>query len=139
VRPAGGSGNEAVFAVCDSFRPALLVLRADEKDEREVELALHQIDQEDRLFEVRRAFTGIGEISMAPGRSVITLVSEDLATSPELVQQVLRAAEGLEPRLVLRGVAAPCVRCLVSEEMSGAALAALHDRIFAGHPEEPVP
>jgi aspartate kinase len=125
-----------VFAVCDSFRPALLVLRSDKKGENEVELAL---DQEERLFEIRRAFTGIGEISLAPGRTVITLVSEDLAASPELVRQVLQAAEGLDPRLVTRGVAAPCIRCLVTEEMSGVALAELHDRIFAGHPEEPVP
>jgi aspartate kinase len=143
VRAAGGAGGPSflakVFAVCDSFRPALLVLRSNENNASEVELALSQIDHEDRLFEIRRAFTGVGEIFLAPGRSVITLVSEDLATSPELVQQVLRAAEGLDPRLVVRGVAAPCIRCLVTEETSGVALAALHDRIFAGAPGEPVP
>lgn len=129
----GGPGFlSQVFAVCDSFRPALLVLR---DHENEIELAL---DQEERLFEIRRAFTGIGEISLVPGRTVITLVSEDLA-SPELAQRVLRTAEGLEPRLVTRGVAAPCVRCLVTEETSGIALAQLHERIFAGHPEEAIP
>jgi hypothetical protein len=69
---------------------------------------------------------------------VITLVSEDLATSPELVRRVLRAAEGLEPRLVTAGAAAPCIRCLVSEETSAAAVATLHDRIFGGHPGEAV-
>jgi len=143
LRPVAGVDGPAflakVFAVCDSFRPALLVLRSNENNEREVELAVAEIDHEDRLFEIRRAFAGVGEISLSPGRSVITLVSEDLATSPELVRQVLQAAEGLDPRLVLRGVAAPCIRCLVTEEMSGAALAALHDRIFTGDPGEPVP
>jgi hypothetical protein len=109
----------------------------DGRDEQqEVELAL---DQEERLFEIRRALSACGEVSLAPGRTVITLVSEDLAASPELARQVLQAAEGLDPRLILHGVAAPCVRCLVAEEMSGRALAALHDRIFGGHPGETVP
>jgi aspartate kinase len=131
-----------VLEVCERFRPSLLVLRAEpDTDPEEIELAL---DREDRLFEIHTALAhlpGAGEVRLAPGRTVITLVSEDLAASPELAERVLAAAEGLSPRLVLAGSAAPCVRCLVSEEMAGAALAALHERIFgAVHtPGETVP
>ena len=73
-----------------------------------------------------------------PSRTVITLVSEDLATHPDLAARVLQAAEGMNPRLVVEGVAAPCIRCLVSEETAGVALAALHERLFSGHPGEVV-
>jgi aspartate kinase len=133
--PAGIAGTgflAGVQEVIDRFRPALLVLRAEEQ---EIELAL---DREDRLFEIHGALGHLGQVHFAPSRTVITLVSEDLAASPELVQRVLQAAEGLDPRLVVKGAAAPCIRCLVSEEMSGAALAALHERIFKGHPGEAV-
>jgi aspartate kinase len=129
VRKADPAG---VLEAVDRFRPSLLVLRMDGE---EAELAL---DREDRMFEIHTALSRLGEVHFAPSRTVITLVSEDLATSPELVRQVLRAAEGLEPRLVTAGAAAPCIRCLVSEEMSAAAVAALHDRIFGGHPGETV-
>jgi aspartate kinase len=121
-----------VQAVIDRFRPSLLVLRAAGG---EAELA---IDREDRLFEIHGALAALGQVHFAPSRTVITLVSEDLATHPDLAQRVLQAAEGLDPRLVTEGVAAPCIRCLVSEEMASAALAALHERIFSGHPGEVV-
>jgi aspartate kinase len=143
VRSASGAKAPAflvsVFAVCDRFRPSLLVLNIEEKA---VELAL---DREDRLFEIRSALAGVeghGDISLAPGQTVITLVSEDLATDPDLVQRVLQAAEGLDPRVVLEGVAAPCVRCLVEEELAPQAVAALHEKVFGsplGGPGEPVP
>jgi aspartate kinase len=136
VRAAGGAGgpefHAGIFAVCERFRPSLLVLRAGA---REIELAL---DKEDRLFEIHSALSGLGEVSLAAGRTVITVVSQDLTTSPALVQQVLRTAEGLDPRLVMDGVAAPCIRCLVTEEMSSAALAALHEQIFGDRPGETV-
>jgi len=136
IADPGGTGGPAFLAavqeVVDRFRPSLLVLRAEE---REIELAL---DREDRLFEIHGALGPLGQVHFSPSRTVITLVSEDLVTSPELAQRVLQAAEGLDPRLVVDGAAAPCVRCLVSEEMSGPALAALHERIFKGHPGEAV-
>jgi len=125
-----------VREIVDRFRPSLLVLGVTNQG---VELAL---DLEERLFEIHSALGHAGAVHFAPSRTVITLVSEDLATSPELVERVLVAAEGLEPRLVVEGVAAPCIRCLVNEEMTGVALALLHERIFGGHlqePGEPVP
>jgi aspartate kinase len=140
VRAPGGAGGTAflgaVLDVCERFRPSLLVLRADPEKDGEVELAL---DREDRQFEIHAALSAIGALSLAPGRTAVTLVSEDLATSPELVERVLRAAAGLDPRLVVTGAAAPCVRCLVSEEMAGAAVSALHGRLFGEEPGgEPV-
>jgi len=120
-----------VLEVCERFRPALLVLRAAENP-GEVELAL---DRDDRLTEINAALAaleGAGEIHFSPGLAVVSLVSEDLATSPELVRRTLAAAAGMEPRLVVAGAAAPCIRCLVSEEQSAAAVADLHDRIFGG-------
>jgi aspartate kinase len=133
VQPADGANGKrfvaGVLEVCERFRPALLVLGAAENPGA-VELAL---DRDDRLPEIRAALAGVegtGEIHLGPGLAVVSLVSEDLATSPHLVQKTLEAAEGLEPRLVVTGAAAPCIRCLMSEEQSAAAVAALHDRIF---------
>lgn len=121
-----------VMEVVDRFRPALLVLGVDHQG---IELAL---DREDRMFEIHGALGHAGTVHFAPSRTVITLVSEDLATHPDLAARVLQAAEGMDPRLVVEGVAAPCIRCLVSEETAGVALAALHDRLFSDHPGEVV-
>ncbi|HEY2737794.1 MAG TPA: hypothetical protein VGK45_05275, partial [Thermoanaerobaculia bacterium] len=115
----------SVLEVVDRFRPALLVLGVDNQG---IELAL---DREDRMFEIHSALGHAGAIHFAPSRTVITLVSEDLATHPDLAARVLQVAEGMDPRLVVEGVAAPCIRCLVSEETAGVALAALHDRLFS--------
>ncbi len=131
VTADGGDGLvPGIAEACERFRPSLLVLAVREGREghkEEIELAL---DRPDRLFEIHFALSQFGEIRLAPGLAVITLVSDDLATYPELAAQVLEAARGLEPRLVTQGVAAPCVRCLVREEESPAMVAALHERIF---------
>lgn len=132
---AGAAFLAAVLEICERFRPSLLVLRAGE---REVELAL---DRTDRLSEIQAALSAsvpVGEVKLAPGHPVVTFVSEDLATSPELAERVLRAAEGLDPRLVTTGAAAPCVRCLLGDGASSTTVAWLHERIFGEHPGEVV-
>ena len=131
------SGNQSeVFAVCERYRPSLMVIGVGPE---EVELAL---DQEDRLFEIRAALAALsresGEVHLAPGTTVVSLVSDDLATSPELAERVLALAEGADPRLVTVGTAAPCIRCLVSEESAPDAVALLHGKIFGHRPEEPL-
>jgi aspartate kinase len=123
--PAG----RLVFEVCERFRPALTVLSADE---RQVELSL---DRSDRLAEIEKA---LGEAEVEPGRAVVSLVSDDLATHPGLVERTLEIASGWEPRLVLEGAAAPCVRCLVEEPLVEQVLTELHERVFQGPPGEPV-
>lgn len=132
VRGEGPGFQDAVFAVCERFRPSLQVVCVGAE---EVEMAL---DQEDRLFEIRAALSQSGQVHVASGRTVVSLVSDDLATSPELAERVLSAAAGAEPRLVTTGTAAPCIRCLVSEESAPDAVALLHEKIFGRRPEEPV-
>lgn len=130
VRGAEPDFQARVFAVCERYRPALMVIGAGPG---EVELAL---DQEERLFEIHAALSQIGEAHLAPGRTVVSLISDDLATSPELTEKVLALAEGADPRLVTAGTAAPCIRCLVSEEGAPDAVALLHEKIFGRRPEE---
>lgn len=137
--PEGGEGagfQSAVFAVCERYRPSLMVIAASADA---VELAL---DTEDRLFEIRSALSEAaagGEIGFSAGRTVLSLVSDDLATHPELAERILPLTEGLDPRLVTAGVTAPCIRCLVvSEEAANRTIAALHERIFGDQPQEPV-
>lgn len=124
-----GFQNE-VFAVCERYRPALMVIGVKPD---EVELAL---EQEDRLFEIRAALSQAGEVHVISGRTVVSLISDDLATHPELAERVLALAEGSEPRLVTQGVAAPCIRCLASEESAADAVALLHEKVFGGRPGE---
>lgn len=112
---------ERIWEVCERFRPALLTLSAGEG---RAELSL---DRPDRLPEIREA---LERVEVNPGRTVVTLVSEDLATNPELVEKVLEAARAWEPRLVLQGVSAPCVRCLVDAREEGKVIAELHERVF---------
>jgi aspartate kinase len=119
-----------VFEVCERFRPALTLLSADE---RQVELSLEKAD---RLAEIEEALGG--NVEVGPGRAVVSLVSDDLATSPELVERTLEIASRWEPRLVLEGAAAPCVRCLVEEADAEDVVAELHGRVFQGPPGEPV-
>lgn len=119
-----------VFEVCERFRPALTVLSAADG---KVELSL---DRPDRLAEIEDALGG--DVEVRPGRAVVSLVSDDLATHPELAERVLETATRWEPRLVLEGAAAPCIRCLVEEPLAEDVVAKLHGRIFQGPPGEPV-
>jgi aspartate kinase len=126
LRPA----TQEVWEICKRFRPELLVLFADED---RIELSLDRID---RLDEIRRELERLAEIEIGPGSAVVTLVSEDLASSPELVQRTLEIARSWDPRLILRGVAAPCIRCLADEPE--AVVAELHERVFSGPSGEPI-
>jgi aspartate kinase len=123
---------EQVWEVCERFRPALLTLSVEE-DRAELSL-----DRPDRLPEIREALERFARVEAGNGRTVITVVSEDLATSPGLAETVLEVARPWEPRLVLEGVSAPCVRCLVDEQEAGIVIAELHERVFPGSPGEPI-
>jgi aspartate kinase len=112
---------ERIWEVCKRFRPALLTLSAN-GDRAELSL-----DHPNRLPEIREAF---GSVQVGTGRTVVTLVSEDLAANPELAQRTLEMAQPWEPRLLLEGVSAPCVRCLVDEREEAAVIAELHERVF---------
>jgi aspartate kinase len=128
--------SKNLFEVCDRFRPSLLVLEArpDGGD-----LAL---DREDRLPEIHSALlAAVGqsaELWVTRGRVVISLVSEDLATHPDLVERTLAAAQGFEPRLVLSGVAAPTVRLLAEEDQLPELIARLHEELLPGGLDEVV-
>jgi aspartate kinase len=140
ARATGGEGSDGllggVFEICERFRPSLLVLegRADGG-----ELAL---DREDRLSEIHSALlSAVGqsaELWVTRGRTVVSLVSEDLATHPELVERTLEAARDHDPRLVLAGVAAPVVRLLADDEGLPALIAQLHGELLAGGADEVV-
>jgi len=140
ARATGREENDGllggVFEICERFRPSLLVLegRADG-----CELAL---DREDRLAEIHSSLlSGVGqsaELWVTRGRTVVSLVSEDLATHPELVERTLEAARDHDPRLVLKGVAAPAVRLLADDEDLPGLIARLHGELLAGGSEEVV-
>jgi aspartate kinase len=132
VRAAGGGGDggellAALFEVCERFRPSLMVIGPAG------ELAL---DREDRLAEIHAALlSAVGdkaELWVTRGKAVVSLVSEDLATHPELARRVLEVGSDFEPRLVLRGVAAPVVRLLAEEEQLPGLLARLHAELLPG-------
>jgi aspartate kinase len=118
---------ETVAELCRQLRPALLLLGAAGTV---LPIAL---DRAERLGEVEAAFAAAGvALRSAPGRSVISLVSEDLETSQKLAVEVLAAAMDYqeEPGIVLRGGAAPAVRILVDEALAPKALAALHAQLI---------
>lgn len=125
-----------LFEVCDRFRPSLLMLEARDDGG---DLAL---DREDRLSEIHSALlTAVGhssELWVTRGRVVVSLVSEDLASHPDLAERALAAGQGFEPRLVLSGVAAPTVRLLAEEDQLPELLAKLHDELLPGGPDEVV-
>lgn len=126
-----------VFGVCETFRPALLVLGTD--GERGIDLALSRRDRLSEIHPALRAAAGpAADLEVRPGRAVISLVSEDLATHPELVERTLEASRELAPRLVLAGGAAPCVRVLADEADMAAIVARLHERLLPGSPDEVV-
>jgi len=103
------------------------------------ELAL---DHEDRLAEIHSALlSAVGdsaELWVTRGRTVVSLISEDLATHPELAERALAAGRELGSRLVLQGVAAPAVRLLAEEEDLPGLIARLHGELLPGDPEEVV-
>jgi aspartate kinase len=134
---AGANGFlSEVFAVCETFRPALLVLGSGEGT---ADLALERADRLAEIHPVLRKAAGpAADLEVRPGRAVVSLVSEDLATSPELAERALAAASGHAPRLVTAGVAAPCVRFLADEAELPALVARLHAELLAGSPGEVV-
>jgi hypothetical protein len=93
----------------------------------------------DRLAEVQSALLsavgGSAEVWVTPGRTVVSLVSEDLATDPELAARALAACEGHEPRLLREGVSAPVVRLFAGEEEIPDLLSKLHKELFPGPPD----
>jgi aspartate kinase len=126
AHPANGF-FPAVYARCAGLRPAVMVLGATGAG---VPLAL---DRAERLAEVEAALAGTAaEVGVVPGRTVVSILSADLATSPELAARALAAAAEWEPRLVVDGAAAPCVRFLVGDRDAAAAVAAVHARLFEG-------
>jgi aspartate kinase len=118
---------ETVAELCRQLRPSLLILGT-------VGTALPlALDRAERLAEVEAAFAQAGvALRTAPGRAVISLVSEDLESDPQLAVQVLAAAMEYqeEPGIVLRGGAAPAVRFVVDEALAPRALAALHAQLI---------
>jgi aspartate kinase len=132
----GGAHGELLASlceVCERFRPSLMVIGP------EGDLAL---DREDRLPEIHSALLsavgGSAELWVTRGRTVVSVVSDDLATHPELAETILAAGDGFEPRLVLQGVAAPVVRMLADEDQVPALVARLHRELLPGGPEEVV-
>jgi len=136
VAPAGDGFHGGVLAIGERFRPALLAL---ETRDDVVELAL---DHDDRLAEIHSALLsavgGSAELWVTRGRVVVSLVSEDLATHPELVARALAAGREHEPRLVVTGVAAPAVRLLADEAELPGLIARLHAELLPGGPGEVV-
>jgi aspartate kinase len=123
----------AVYARCAGLRPALMVLGATAAG---VPLAL---DRAERLAEVQAALAAAAaEVGVLPGRTVVSIISADLATSPELAARALAAAAEWEPQLVVDGAAAPCVRFLVDDRDAAAAVAALHQRLFPASGREEI-
>jgi len=118
----------AVYDRCARLRPALMVLGGIGATGGGVPLAL---DRAERLAEVQAALAETAaEVGVVPGRTVVSILSDDLATSPELASRALAAAAEWEPRLVVDGAAAPCVRFLVGDRDAAAAVAAVHARLF---------
>ncbi|HVT61367.1 MAG TPA: aspartate kinase [Thermoanaerobaculia bacterium] len=127
--PATRGGSDGflagVLAAAERLRPALLVVEAG------AERALLALDREERLGAVRAALAPLADVGVVRGRAVVSLVSDDLAASPQLVERALAAAGDYQPRLVVAGAAAPAVRCLVEVEELPVAVAAIHRRLFA--------
>ncbi len=137
ARAAGAAARDGLlddlFEICDRFRPSLQVVGP------QGDLAL---DRHDRLSEIHSALlSAVGqsaELWVTRGRTVVSLVSEDFASHPGLVERALEAARAFEPRLVLSGVAAPAVRLLTEEDQLPGLIARLHEQLLPGGPGEVV-
>ena len=129
----GGELLASLFEICERFRPSLMVIGP------EGNLAL---DREDRLAEIHSALlAAVGdsaELWVTRGRTVVSVVSDDLASHPELTRRILEVGSDFEPRLVLRGVAAPAVRLLADEDQVPGLIARLHGELLPGGPDEVV-
>ncbi|HEX6904179.1 MAG TPA: aspartate kinase [Thermoanaerobaculia bacterium] len=132
VRAAGSAEGlqEKVFDLCERFRPVLMVLGTHSYG---VDLGL---SRGDRLAEVQSALlSAVGksaEVWVTPGRTVVSLVSEDLATHPGLVEKTLAACQGHEPRFLRSGVSAPVVRLFADPEEIPGLLSRLHEELLPG-------
>jgi aspartate kinase len=137
TRAAGAATGDGLlgnlFEICDRFRPALLVLGP------QGDLAL---DRDDRLPEIHSSLlSAVGqsaELWVTRGRTVVSVVSEDFSSHPDLVERVLHASRAFEPRLVLSGVAAPTVRLLTEEDELPEIIARLHEQLLPGGADEVV-
>jgi aspartate kinase len=112
-----------VLEAAQRFRPALLTLRTEAKS---ADLAL---DKGERLTEIQSEMQRLARVDVGPGAGVVSVISEDLATDPELAARVLDAARPWKPRLVREGVACATVRCLVDEADLHDVVATLHDKL----------
>jgi aspartate kinase len=127
----GGDGADAdgfvrdVLLAAAAWRPALLPLATDSGDLR------FAIDHAGRLAEIETALTPVARFGVLHGRAVVSVVSEDLETSPELARTVLAAAAAYDPRLVTRGVRCPVVRFAVELEDLPRVISDLHDELFS--------
>jgi aspartate kinase len=119
-----------MLEVCERFRPALLLLQTCDGA---TDLAL---DRHDRLADVHAALlSAVGhsaEVWVTPGRTVVSLVSEDFATHPELAERALAATRDFEPRLLLEGVAAATIRLGAEEPEVPGLIARLHEELLPG-------
>ncbi|MFL6195836.1 MAG: aspartate kinase [Thermoanaerobaculia bacterium] len=133
----GGDGLLAGgFEACERFRPSLMVLRAGDGG---LDLAL---DREDRLSEIHSTLLSTvgrtAELWVNPGRTVVSLVSEDFGGNPQLAGRALAAGQDFDARLVLQGVAAPVVRLLADDDALPGLIARLHEELLPGGPGEVV-
>src|SRR5262249_39695771 len=100
-----------VAAAVERLRPALLTVRLDASG---AQLAL---DRADRLEEALAVLDAAGgQVGVARGRAVMSVVGEGLAHDAALRARVLEAAAPYQPSLVVTGAAAPALRCLVELE-----------------------
>ncbi|HVR95687.1 MAG TPA: aspartate kinase [Thermoanaerobaculia bacterium] len=120
---AGDGFLPRVLEAARRFRPSLMTLSTEAKS---ADLAL---DQGDSLTEIQSELQRLARVDVGPGSGVVSVVSEDLATHPELVERVLDAARSWKPRLVRDGAACATVRCLVDEADLHEVVATLHDRL----------
>jgi aspartate kinase len=126
--PADGQEGEgfleSVLEATAPFRPSLLTLAAEDGEWRAA------LDHAGRLPEVEESLSKLARVGVVHGRAVVSVVSEDLGTDPDLARLVLAAAARWEPRLLTRGVACPAVRFAVELEDLPRVVSDLHEDLF---------